>query len=371
MIPMYAVIAFVRGILFLMALWPSALLAAADKPEAKAEQSTEVKRLIGAAKEKGERELLLTWDEAALGGSSGAKKFEALFKRMYGMDARVSFTPGPTMPAMAAKVTQEVAAGRNSSTDIFLGSGAHCGSLLDRNVFEPYDYTRLSPRIKKSMIEPKNVCIEIYSNMGGVIYNTSIIPAAEVPKKLADVLNPKWKGRIASTPYAAYFDRIAMRPEWGIDKMKDFLKRLSGSVGGLIRVNEVSRVISGEFVMLVLGSDQDVTVEKAKGAPLEFVIPEDAAMVHFIYMGIPRTAAHPNLSKLFVNTVMSEEGQKILYETSFADHHELQGSRSTGKLRDLKARGIEPLRVDLKFTVDHPEMEQARGDFQKALAEKR
>jgi iron(III) transport system substrate-binding protein len=346
-------------------------MAAADRPAAKSEVTAEVRRLVSAVKEKGERELILTWDEAALGGSTGAKRFEALFNRMYGLDTRVNFTPGPTMPAMAAKVTQEVAAGRNSSTDIFLGSGAHCGSLLDRNVFEAYDYTRLSPRIKKSMIEPKNVCIEIYSNMGGIIYNTNIVPAAEVPRKLEDVLNPKWKGRLASTPYAAYFDRVAMRPEWGIDKMKDFLKRLSGSVGGLIRVNEVSRVISGEFVMLVLGSDQDVSVEKAKGAPIEFVIPEDSAMVHFIYMGVPRTAAHPNLSKLFINAVLSEDGQKILYENSFADHHELPGSQSTGKLRGLKARGIEPLRVDLKFTVNHPEMEQARGDFQKALMEKR
>lgn len=359
------------GILFFIAVWPSGLPAAADKPAAKVENSAEVKRLISAAKEKDERELTLTWDESALGGSSGAKRFEALFKRMYGLDARVNFTPGPTMPAMAAKVTQEAAAGREASTDIFLGSGAHCGSLLDRNVFESYDYTRLSPRIKKSMIEPKNVCVEIYSNMGGIIYNTNLIPPAEVPKKLEDVLNPKWKGRIASTPYAAYFDRVAMRPEWGIDKMKDFLKRFSGNVGGLIRVNEVGRIISGEFVMLALGSDQDVSVEKAKGAPIDFVIPEDSAMVHFIYMGIPRTAAHPNLSKLFINTLLSEDGQKILYETAFADHHELPGSQSTGKLRGLKARGIEPLRVDLKFTVNHPEMEQARGDYQKALSEKR
>jgi ABC-type Fe3+ transport system substrate-binding protein len=394
MIAVLRLITLPRGIFFFIALWPSWLLAssplkidgnsamanlrgsgfevaAADKPGAKTEQSTEVRRLIAAAKEKGERELVLTWDEAALGGSSAAKTYEALFKRTYGIDVRVNFTPGPTMPAMAGRITQEVAAGRNSSTDVFLGSGTHCGPLLDRNVFEAYDYTKLSPRISKSMIEPRNMCVEIYSTIGGIIYNTNSIAPAEAPRKLEDVLNPKWKGRIASTPYAAYFDRVAMRPEWGIGKMQDFLKRLSGNIGGLIRVNEVQRIISGEFVMLVLGSDQDVSVEKAKGAPVEFIIADDAAVVGFIYMGVPRTAAHPNLGKLFINTLLSEEGQKILYEASFVDHHELPGSQSTGKLRGLKTRGIEPLRVDLQLTVNRPEMDQAREGFQKALLQKR
>jgi ABC-type Fe3+ transport system substrate-binding protein len=158
-----------------------------------------------------------------------------------------------------------------------------------------------------------------------------------------------------------------MRPEWGMEKMKSFMQRLSANVGGLIRVNEVSRIISGEFVMLVLGSDQIVNVEKTKGAPLEFVIPADAAEVHFIYMGIPRTAAHPNLSKLFVNTIMSEDGQRILYDMSFADHHELPGSRRGAVVKELKAKGIEPLKIDLKFLLDHPEIHKVTSELQKIL----
>ena len=31
-----------------------------------------------------------------------------------------------------------------------------------------------------------------------------------VPKKMADIFKPKWKGKIASTPYAAVFDRLAL-----------------------------------------------------------------------------------------------------------------------------------------------------------------
>jgi ABC-type Fe3+ transport system substrate-binding protein len=341
-----------------------------ERPTTTLQLSPEINRLIAAAAENRERELVLTWDEAALGGSVGAKRLEALFQQMYGVDARVHFTPGPTMPAMAAKVAQEVAAGQPTSTDIFLGTGAHCNPLLDRNVFEAYDYTQLSPRITRSMIEPGDMCVEVSSSFGGIVYNTELVAPAEVPRRLEDVLSAKWKGRIASTPYAAYFDRVARRPEWSIDRMKEFLRGLSGNAEGLIRVNEVNRIISGEFAMLVLGSDKEATAEKSNGAPVDFVIPEDVAHVHFSLMAIPRTAPHPNLGKLFVNTVLSEEGQKILYETALGDHHELPGSRSVEKLRGLEARGIKPLRFDLKLEAAHPELQAARADFQKILQER-
>jgi iron(III) transport system substrate-binding protein len=334
------------------------------------DHAPEINRLIAAAREKSEKELDLTWDGAALGGSEGAKKLEALFNRMYGMNIKVNFTPGPTMPQMTAKVVQEVVAARKSSTDVLLGTVEHFSAVLDKNVLEEYDYSKLSLRVAKKMVAPKNIGVEIYSSAGGIVYDTRAIPPGEVPKKLEDVLKPKWKGRIASTPYAAYFDRVAVRPEWGPEKMIAFITKLSDYTGGLIRVNEVSRIISGEFVMLVMGSGQEVTLEKARGAPVDFVIPEDSAAVHFAYMGVPRTAAHPNLSKLFINTIVSDEGQKILYESFATDHHELPGSQFVSKLADLKARGIQTLRVDVKFSVDHPEMRQIQPELVKILSRK-
>jgi hypothetical protein len=99
---------------------------AADFPD----HSTEVKRLMTGAKEKGERELDLVWSGTSLGGSEGAKKFEAVFNRMYGLNVKFNFTPGPSMTNMAGTVTQEVAAGRKTSTDILMGTESHYGELL-------------------------------------------------------------------------------------------------------------------------------------------------------------------------------------------------------------------------------------------------
>ena len=336
---------------------------------ASGQQSAEVKRLIAAAKEKGERELSLSWSEESFSGLEGARMFVELFNRMYGTTIKVNFTPGPSMTQVAGKISQEVAAGQQASTDILLGTESHYGDLLGRNVLEEYDYTKLSPRIRKNLVAPHGV--EMGSIISGAIYNTTLIPAREAPKRLEDVLNPKWKGVIASTVNAGIFDRVAARPEWGAAKMRAFVTKLSAHVGGLIRCGEVSRVISGEFSMMVLGCGSlFVHQAKAKGAPLGHAILEDGTTLGFFYMGVPRTAAHPNLAKLFINAVMSEEGQKIAYKTYFNDHPELPGSQSAGELKDLKAMGREPLKVNVQFLTDHPELRQLSDELRKILQQK-
>ena len=57
-------------------------------------------------------------------------------------------------------------------------------------------------------------------------------------------------------------------------------------------------------------------------------MPEDVAQVGSMYLGVPRNSTHPILAKLFINAVMSEPGQRILYETYYADHPQLPGSQS-------------------------------------------
>jgi iron(III) transport system substrate-binding protein len=334
-------------------------------------QSPEVQRLLAAARDNGETELGVAWCECSLGGGQGAKLYEALFNRMYGTNVRVNFSPAVSMTEMAAKVAQEAAVGQKASTDILLGTDTHFGALLDRDVLEAYDYSLLSPRIRKEMVAVGNIGVQIAgSGIAGIAVNTDLVSPADVPKRLEDVLHPKWKGVIAAPQNAAYLDRVAMRPEWGADRMRAFVSRLSEHVGGLIVTGEMGRIISGEFLMLVLGGHTQVVREKARGAPLAFVIPEDAAVVAYLHLGVPRTAAHPNLSKLFINTVLTEEGQRIAYEREFTDHPDLPGSQSAAELNELKARGIRPLSVDVQFQVEHPELRGLADDLVKILREK-
>ena len=345
----------------------AAMMAPCARESAAAEHSPEIKRLIAAANQAGEQELNLTWG-STFGGAQGAKKFEALFNRMYGMNMKVSFTPGPSMTEMAGKVSLEVVSGQRPLTDILLGTESHYGDLLNRNILESYEYGRLSPRLSKDVVVHKNIGVEVAGIVGGISYHSGLVSPSEAPRKLEDVLNPKWKRKIASTVNAGIFDRVAARPEWGVEKMKGFIARLSDQVGGLVRCQENNRILSHEFVMMVLncGSYQ-IRREKAKGAPLEHVIPEDSATIGFFHLGVPRGSAHPNLAKLYINTIMSEEGQRLIYEMEFTDHPALTGSQSGGELNHLKTKGSGILKIDAKFVSEHPELGKLSDELTKIL----
>ena len=272
------------------------------------------------------------------------------------------------MTNMTGKVTQELAADQKASTDILLGTESHYGNLLGRDVLEEYDYTQLSPRIRPEQVTRRNLGVEIATFVSGVSYNSDLVRAADAPRRLEDVMDPRWKGKIAATVSAAQFDRIASLPTWGPDKMKSFMGRFSDQVGGLIRCGENARLTTGEFLLLAMDcGSYYARLEQARGAPIAHVLIEDGTTMSFFYWGVPRNAPHPNLAKLFINMAMSEEGQKAVYRAYATDHYQLPGSQSAAELADLRAKGIEPLRIDAQFVADHPELRQLSADLEKIL----
>jgi ABC-type Fe3+ transport system substrate-binding protein len=153
--------------------------------------------------------------------------------------------------------------------------------------------------------------------------------------------------------------------------MRGFMARLSEQIGGLIRIGEESRVASGEFSMMVLSNDHNALLQKSRGAPVGFAIPEDAAVIQATSAGVPRNSAHPNLAKLYILTMVTEEGQRALYETQHVDVYALPGSRAGAEIHALKARGVPIMADDVKLRNDHPEMAQLSAEFGRILRERR
>jgi ABC-type Fe3+ transport system substrate-binding protein len=91
---------------------------------------------------------------------------------------------------------------------------------------------------------------------------------------LTDFLQPQWKGKIATTPYAASYDILAANDLWGPKKTLDFISRLSGQASGLIRCGDVERIATGEFAALVMECTDNATrVWQERGAPVGYAIP--------------------------------------------------------------------------------------------------
>ena len=328
--------------------------------------------LIDAARQEGQ--LALIWGENTAGGTEGARRWAEGFNQLYGLNLDVRFTPGPSMPEVAAKVAQELQAGRTASTDILMGSETHIASLIQGDALHPVDWASWAPNIQDPrLVAPGGAAVAIASRAPGITYHSGKLTGDAVPATLQDVLKPQYKGRVASTPYAANFDRLASPEQWGEPRTVEYVRKLAEQVTVLVRCGEVPRLLTGEFDMLVTDcGGYDAYRLAASGAPVGHVIPADAATLVYWYMGVPRNAAHPAAAKLWINYVMSRHGQDILFDSDYTDHHLVPGSKSASQIEAALARGIRFMQVDVEFVQrnDEKELNRIRNELQRILANK-
>jgi len=190
---------------------------------------------------------------------------------------------------------------------------------------------------------------------GGIVYNPKLVPSK--PTRLTDLLKPEWKGKIASQPYASTFDLLAADGVWG-EKALQFARDLSAQLGGLIRCNELERIASGEFLAMAMDCTGREWVGYArKGMPIAHVQPADFAAVRYYYLTIPKNSVHPNAGKLFIATVISPQGQEILFRTGDVDLHTFPGSGMSKVIGEYEAQGVQFREFSVTWWEQHPEME--------------
>jgi len=293
--------------------------------------------------------------------AAGMNRGNRAFNAHYGLNTTIRRTVGPSMPQLAATLGQEVQAGRKPQTDLFLGSDIHIATLHRAGALETVDWQALDGRIPATAIAEGGAGIAYGSSFSGMTYNESLIPAAEVPRTLESLLEPRWKGRIASTPYAAGFPQLARATAWGEPRTVEYVRKLSDQVGGLIRCGEYERLLSGEFVLYALNcgvaSDQ---VAHRDGMPIGFSIPADAPAVSYYAWGVPKGSAQRNTATLFALFMVSEEGQRLSYSADFMDLHLLSGSQSIALVKPLLDQGIQLMGEDAMVNMSQYSAESAR-----------
>jgi iron(III) transport system substrate-binding protein len=343
--------------------------AVASKPAAPAATNAALQPLIEAAQK--ETLLKAAWSPSSFGGSAGFERLVQGMNRRYGLSIKAQFTPGIDEQAMAGRLAQEAAAGQPATEDVYLGNPAGIHDALPTNVFKPIDWRALvdRPLIAEGdfdPVAPNNAAVAFASSVVGVTYNTNLVRGADVPRRLNDLLDPKWKGKIASTPYASGWREFVAADLLGQDQTFAFVRKFAPQVGGLIRCGESDRITSGEFIMLVMDCGaNDVITLKRQGAPIDHVVLDDAAVVHNRYGAVPVNSAAPNAAALFVAYLETPEAQATLWEVDGLDFYLFPESNSRHAADQLRQAGG-------KLALDSPQWLTALPDFngtQKQLGE--
>jgi iron(III) transport system substrate-binding protein len=144
-------------------------------------------------------------------------------------------------------------------------------------------------------------------------YNSRMVAAKDAPASYEDLLNPKWKGLISleTEEYQWFYHLIQIM---GRDKGLDFMKKFAGQNLQMRKGHTLlaQLVAAGESAIATVVYSNRVERMKAIGAPIEWVRFKGPTITAINAIAIPDKAPHPNAARLFVDFVLSREGQSLL-----------------------------------------------------------
>ena len=170
-------------------------------------------------------------------------------------------------------------------------------------------------------------------------YNTDLIKKQDVPKSYADLLDPKWKGKLTiEADDSVWFGALvtAMGEAKGLQYFRDLVRKngLSPRKGHTLIAN---LIVSREVPYSLTVYHYRVEQLKRAGAPIEWqVLPPGIA--RFLGTGVLKRAPHPNAAILFFDFMM-HDGQALLV------NHDFTPTNMKIKPLDLPFTLIDPAQV--------------------------
>jgi len=218
-----------------------------------------------------------------------------------------------TGPALVSRIQTEQRAGTHV-WDVMNSTGFEPYVLLEQGYFAKYESSERK-HFPEGHKDNDGMWATMYTTPMIVSYNSKLVSAADLPKDYADLLNLKWKGRLGmdSSDFEWYAN---LRKVWGTEKAQKFLDGLKKQDVRLVqgRALLTELLSGGEIAMLVNNFLQNAIEAKRKGSPVEFLALDPVVSAAGL-VGINRLAPHPNAAKLFVDFVLSREGQELIVKT--------------------------------------------------------
>jgi len=224
------------------------------------------------------------------------------------------------------KVMEEAKAGRYLA-DVIETTSDGLGVLRREGLFQEYFSpearnfpNELKPRGKSGFFHLPDR--ETYNSLG---YNTKSVPPASAPRTLRDLLDPKYKGKMAITSTSTGARWIGNALE---SQGREFLDKFAEqdiSVQDMAPAALINLVVSGEIPLSPTIFDANVTLAKQKGAPVEWR-PLEPVVTTVGSAALVAKAANPHAALLFIDYLLSKEGQQFIMKGGLWSPREDVGS---------------------------------------------
>ena len=174
------------------------------------------------------------------------------------------------------------------------------------------------------------------------VYNTNLIRKQDLPKSYADLLDPRWKGKLGIEAKNQDWFASVVDVMGGGDKGLKFFRDLVAKNGVSPRSGHTllnNMVIAGEVPLALDIYNYMPEQAKKKGAPIDWFALEPA-VARSNAIGIARRAPHPNAALLFYEYMLGE-GQQYLVKMDYVPAN----TKVASPLKGVKILQTDPIRT--------------------------
>jgi len=260
----------------------------------------------------------------------------AAFEQKYGI--KVTYVRANSSD-VAIRILNEAKGGRVLA-DVFDGTGT-LPPLLREGLVAQWlpDFVSAWP---KDLFDANRYWVATNAFVNTVAINTDLVKPQDEPKTWDDLLDPKWKGRMAwgSTPspsagpgFIALMYKV--RGEAGATA---YLSKLAAQniAGYPVAARQIlDQVIAGEYAIGIMVFNHHPVISAAKGAPTKW-LPVGPALKTFNTASVMKDAPHPNAARLFLEYMVGEEGQKLFRDNDYLSANPKVPPKDPGLLPDGK-----------------------------------
>jgi ABC-type Fe3+ transport system substrate-binding protein len=241
-----------------------------------------------------------------------------------GFGRKYPFVKLATWRADSEDIVQKAAAevrANNVVADMIEGTGAG-EQAVEANIAQPY-YSPAVAGFAQEYRNPTGLWAPTRLSYYGIAYNTKLVPPDKVPKSYDDLLDPRWKGKMAwrigsSTGTPLFLTNL--RLAWGEERARAYFDKLRDqkivNFGAGSARTLVDRVIAGEYAIALNIFAHHPLISKGKGAPVNSQLMDPVASTAAT-MSVVKGLHHPYAAMLLADYILSKEGQGILARAEY------------------------------------------------------
>ena len=273
-----------------------------------------------------------------------AKAFEAKFA---GIAVRVERSGSERV---FQRIAQEMGSNIHVCDIVNSADAAHFISFKRNGWLAPYVPEEAAQHIPAEHRDPDGLFITTRVWLSSLGYNTNLVKPEDAPKSFADLLEPKWAGKMVKG-HPAYSGTIMTATFQIVRELGwQYFEKLSKQ-----RVMQVQsstdppkKLALGERAVQADGNDYNLLQLKDAGQPVEPVYPTEGTPTITGPSGVFKTAANPNAARLFQNWLHTREGQQLLVDFTgqHSVHAQVKDKPGHKKLSEIKLMKDDPAGVE-------------------------